>query len=172
MEVVAADAVNKRDHVDNVDGSDGISSVTRPAMHTNARTSSSSVCNEKCENDPMISNLRERIAQLTGTRPEYAEPFGVVKYQPGEFYSVHHDFGDEDAHRPMSGRILTLLIYLSDPESDDKPRTKSADGFGTGFFDPQNGETFFPALNISVPPRKYSALLWSNVAELPTSTKP
>ena len=93
---------------------------------------------------------------------------GIVKYDAGQFYNTHHDYADGDGDRPASGRLLTLLIYLSEPDAA-ADGGDSGDGGGGSGFNPRNGATYFPALNISVPPTKYSALLWSNVATLPST---
>jgi len=167
LEVAAADAKAKaRDDGSGDDASSqqlDLSSTTgRPSLNTAARTSTSSICDEQCENDALISDLRSRIAALTSGDPDFSEPLGIVKYEEGQFYKPHHDYADGDSARPASGRLLTLLIYLSEP---DEVAGGGADGDVNAA---HNGATFFPMLNVSVPPTQYSALLWSNVAVMPS----
>jgi prolyl 4-hydroxylase len=64
----------------------------------------------------------------------------VLKYELGQKYTVHHDYGAEDIHLACGPRILTFFLYLSDVE--------------------EGGETAFPSLNIAVKPKKGRALLW------------
>ena len=54
-----------------------LSSTSRPRLSTDARTSTSAICDATCEDDPLIRDLRERIANLTDTRPDFSEPFGT-----------------------------------------------------------------------------------------------
>ena len=68
----------------------------------------------------------------------------MLRYEPGQFYKTHHDqHTDPDS---LSGvRLFTFFIYLQTPDG--------------------GGYTRFPKLNISVAPRKGSALLWPNVMD-------
>ena len=77
---------------------------------------------------------------------------------------LHHDFADGDQHRPASGRLLTLLLYLSEPPSTPDYGPDGGGGRDQTSGTPRNGATYFPALNMSVTPTLYSALLWSNVS--------
>ena len=67
---------------------------------------------------------------------EHLERLNMVRYNPGEFYGVHHD-------GPM--RPVTVFIYLNDLP------------------DGAQGETYFPKLGLKFVPRKGTALMWSNV---------
>ncbi|KAL1527780.1 hypothetical protein AB1Y20_009165 [Prymnesium parvum] len=68
----------------------------------------------------------------------------VLRYERGQFYKTHHD-----QNSPQSSfwgpRMYTFFMYLNDVE--------------------EGGETHFPRLNISVKPRKGSALLWPSVLD-------
>ena len=64
--------------------------------------------------------------------------------QPGQFYRTHHD-QNTDPHSLAGVRLFTFFIYLHTPEA--------------------GGQTYFPNLNISVEPRRGSALLWPNVRD-------
>ena len=64
----------------------------------------------------------------------------MLKYETGQKYNVHHDYGKEDVGLACGPRILTFFLYLSDVE--------------------EGGETAFPSLGIAVKPKKGKALLW------------
>ena len=40
----------------------------------------------------------------------------VLRYETGQKYVTHHDFGQEDNSKPCGPRILTFFLYLSDVE--------------------------------------------------------
>ncbi|CAK0812487.1 unnamed protein product [Prorocentrum cordatum] len=69
----------------------------------------------------------------------------MVRYVSGTYYREHHDTNEQMGSSAPGHRIYTLFVYLS----------TVPDGFG--------GETSFPKLNLTVPPRAGSALLWTNV---------
>jgi prolyl 4-hydroxylase len=68
----------------------------------------------------------------------------VLRYEPGQFYKPHHDQNsDPDS---LSGvRLFTFFIYLHEPDG--------------------GGETHFPQLNLTIQPKKGSALFWTNVQD-------
>ena len=100
-----------------------------------------------CERDPVVSNLVERIANLTRVPSENFESFQVLRYRKGEKYDLHHDSAETDYGMPAGPRILTFFMYLSDVE--------------------EGGETHFPHVGpeggIKAKPRKGSAILWPSV---------
>ena len=73
------------------------------------------------------------------------ESFQVLKYEIGQRYGVHHDYGNEDRKLACGPRILTFFLYLSDVE--------------------EGGETAFPNLGLSVTPKKGKALLWPSTLD-------
>ena len=110
---------------------------------TPVRTSSTSWCNvATCLDDPLVQDVRARIANLTRVRWENAEHLQVPRYQPGQFYREHHD-QNSPRYSAWGPRLYTFFMYLSDVES--------------------GGETRFTKLNISVTPRKGAAILWPSV---------
>jgi len=113
-----------------------------------SRTSSNSWCRHDCERHPQVSNLYDKIAEVTGVPRTHYESFQVLQYLPGQRYGVHHDYGASDRGLPSGPRILTFFLYLSDVE--------------------EGGETNFPGLKIAVKPKKGRALLWpSTLSETP-----
>eukprot|EP00971_Amphidinium_carterae_P134536 2666332-Amphidinium_carterae.1 len=84
----------------------------------------------------LLFSMEQRVAQLVGLEVERMEPFNMVKYEPGEFFKVHHD---------GKFRSKTILVYLSDVPEED------------------GGETAFPTLGLQFRPRKGTGVVWPNV---------
>mmetsp|Transcript_8779 Transcript_8779/g.29283 ORF Transcript_8779/g.29283 Transcript_8779/m.29283 type:complete len:97 (-) Transcript_8779:115-405(-) len=45
----------------------------------------------------------------------YFEPFQILRYEPGQFYRVHHD-QNCGLFTPQGSRVYTFFMYLSTPE--------------------------------------------------------
>lgn len=60
--------------------------------------------------DLVVSAINRRIAQLTETTTEQAEPLQILRYGPGGEFRKHFDFGKDGGNQ----RILTAIIYLTD----------------------------------------------------------
>jgi prolyl 4-hydroxylase len=99
--------------------------------------------------DYTIKVIEARIASTTRLPLEFGEPFQVLNYQLGQEYKQHHDFfdplnpGGAKVIEMTGQRIATMLLYLNDV--------------------PKGGETFFPVLNLQIPPKKGCALLFYNI---------
>jgi prolyl 4-hydroxylase len=105
------------------------------------RTSTNSWCDvELCQGDPIIMPVIERIATVTSTNVNNSEHIQLLRYEPGQFYQQHHDYIEYQQGLPCGVRMLTLFLYLNDVE--------------------EGGGTRFPFLDITVQPRRRSALLW------------
>ncbi|GIY57587.1 prolyl 4-hydroxylase subunit alpha-2 [Caerostris darwini] len=95
---------------------------------------------------PLIPRMYRRIEAITGLSSSSAEPFQMANYGLGGHFHLHMDvlpdtetyFGPE-----MGNRVATWLTYMSDVNG--------------------GGATVFPRLNITVWPKKGSALFWYNV---------
>ena len=110
---------------------------------TAVRTSATSWCNvESCLRDLRFQEIRQRISNLTRVPWENAEHLQVLRYEPGQFYREHHD-QNSPKNSAWGPRLYTFFMYLSDVE--------------------KGGETRFTKLNISVAPKKGSAILWPSV---------
>ena len=119
--------------------------VNQPDV-TDGRTSDNTWCKEpSCMEDPLVSQVLERIATTTKTTVKHSEHLQLLKYEPGQFYVQHHDFIPYQLDLPCGARIMTLFLYLNDVV--------------------EGGNTSFPDLGISVKPKKGSALLWPNVKD-------
>jgi len=107
------------------------------------RTSSNSWCNKDCESHPDVQSVIKKIERVTKVPYSHYESFQVLRYELGQKYVAHHDYGHEERELACGPRILTFFLYLSDVE--------------------EGGETAFPLLDIAVKPKKGKALLWPSV---------
>jgi hypothetical protein len=82
----------------------------------------------ECYNHPLTQRVAERVANVTGVPVVNAEFFQVLRYEPGQFYKVHHDQNARPASL-MGVRLFTFFIYLHSPEG--------------------GGGTHFPRLNVT-----------------------
>ena len=110
-----------------------------------SRTSSNSWCRGACLAHPDVQAAIRRIEAVTKVPSGNYESFQVLKYEVGQRYGVHHDFGGQDRGLACGPRILTFFLYLSDVE--------------------EGGETAFPSLGLSVQPKKGKALLWPSTLD-------
>ena len=108
------------------------------------RTSKQCWCaDNECAANPLTRIVEERIRNVTNTPDlKHFEPLQVLKYEPGQFYKVHHD-QNSGWFTPQGVRIYTFFMYLSDVD----------EGGGTRFAD----------LNITVPAVKGTAVVWPSV---------
>ncbi len=98
--------------------------------------------------DPVITQIEERIATLTGIPYSHGENIQVVHYTVGGEYKPHYDYFNPDTkggaiHCQRGGqRKASFLMYLNTPE--------------------KGGETVFPGSRIAITPIKGDALLFYN----------
>ena len=71
--------------------------------------------------------------------PNNAEHMQLLKYGNGEYYRLHHDWIPEQLDAACGPRLL-FFLYLSDVD--------------------EGGGTQFPYLNVTVMPKRGSAVLW------------
>jgi len=100
---------------------------------SDARTSSVAYFQKR--ETPLIAQIENRIAQVTGTTVDQGEGLQVLKYEVGQEFRPHHDYfpdlGMPYEQKDKGGqRILTAIIYLSAPKL--------------------GGETEFPELGLEV----------------------
>jgi prolyl 4-hydroxylase len=76
------------------------------------------------QTDPVISQLRIKVAKLLDIPIENIEPIQFLRYRKGELYKYHHDFlkGDTITNQ----RVHTVLVYLNTLQPED--------GGATSFF--------------------------------------
>lgn len=95
-------------------------------------------CLLKSGQTPMIASIEQRIGAIAGMEVDYLERLNLVRYSPGQFFNKHHD----GRFRPK-----TVFIYLNDLADDD------------------DGETYFPELNLKFKPGKGVAIMWANTLD-------
>ncbi|RXN15121.1 prolyl 4-hydroxylase subunit alpha-1-like protein [Labeo rohita] len=83
------------------------------------------------EDNPVVSRVSQRIADITGLSKESAEDLQIQNYGIGGRYEPHYDAWDEE-----NERIATFLIYMSDVE--------------------KGGATVFPQVGVALKPKKLS----------------
>ena len=92
---------------------------------------------------PHMVTIRQRLHLARG----HADGVNVLRYEPGGFYKLHHDYiprqSEPQSWQNCGPRQLTFMLYLSDVEG--------------------GGATRFPNLGLTVAPRVGRALLWTNV---------
>jgi len=102
-----------------------------------------------CVANSTVHDFSERVAELTHVPVQNHEYVQLLRYDEGQYYQVHHDHISDQKNQACGGRLMTLLVYLSDVEA--------------------GGETHFPRLkdkagkSLRVFPKKGAGLLWSNV---------
>ncbi|KAH8276154.1 hypothetical protein KR026_002253 [Drosophila bipectinata] len=92
-----------------------------------------------------MRNIENRIRDMSGLIVEKSDDFMLINYGIGGTYAPHFDFYaySEPVRLSRGDRILTVLFYLGDVEL--------------------GGSTIFPNLNISITPKKGSAVMWYNL---------
>lgn len=95
---------------------------------------------------PLLKELEERIARITGIPFEHGEDLQILRYEVGQEYKPHHDYFDL-ANAPTAQsldtagqRIMTFLIYLNTPD--------------------EGGGTYFPEANLEFEAHEGSGLLF------------
>jgi prolyl 4-hydroxylase len=99
------------------------------------RTSSGIFLSEDDENE-LVERIEKRIAEIMGIPADNGENLQILRYLPGQEYKPHFDYFQSPS--VTNNRISTIVMYLNDVAA--------------------GGETFFPALNLSVSPRKGTAV--------------
>jgi prolyl 4-hydroxylase len=107
------------------------------------RTSTTAWCFFDCAKDPTVRRVMNRIASIIGIVDTNFEPVQILRYEKDQFYKIHNDYVGDQKTRPPGVRLLTFYFYLSDVD--------------------EGGGTNFPALNLTVAPKKGRAVLWPSV---------
>ena len=98
--------------------------------------------------DSIIRSIEARAADLCGMGQEHCEPLQIVSYTEGQKFETHHDAGtlcdDGTVELVPPRRLATLFLYLNK-------------------LPPDQGNTQFPDLGISVQPERGCGVLFSNV---------
>lgn len=122
------------------------------SLVSESRTSHNTWCQEKsCFEDPLVVPVIERVANVTKTEVTNSEYLQLLQYEPGQYYRQHHDYIPHHRDMPCGVRIMTLFIYLNDVE--------------------EGGGTHFPLLDLTIQPKKGSAVLWPSVLDQSPESK-
>jgi len=80
------------------------------------RTSTNAWCLDECFKDETTQRVLKKMEFVTNVPDTNTEYLQLLRYEIGQFYTVHHDYIEEIKNRPDGSRILTLYMYLSDVE--------------------------------------------------------
>lgn len=98
------------------------------------------------KNLDVIDLIKKRAAKIVNIPIENIEPLQLVHYGVGEQYKPHYDFFSEDilnaSEKGKGQRQVTFFVYLNSLDE------------GSG------GGTVFPKVNVKVPPKKNTAVLF------------
>ncbi|KAH8252052.1 hypothetical protein KR038_011569 [Drosophila bunnanda] len=99
------------------------------------------------EESPIRERINQRIVDMTGLNISRTDKIQIANYGLGTYFKPHFDYTSDGYVTPeastLGDRLVTILYYASDV--------------------PQGGATVFPELNISIFPRKGSAIWWFNL---------
>jgi prolyl 4-hydroxylase len=77
---------------------------------------------------PAVQEVRQRMTELTGLDPVYAEPLQGQRYAAGQEFKAHTDYFepsgvDYEAYCGIAGnRTWTAMVYLNEPEAGGATR--------------------------------------------------
>jgi len=108
-----------------------------------SRTSHNAWCDRACAQLDIVRTVSQRIGNVTGVSETQSEYLQMLRYEPGQYYKIHHDFIPSHLDFPFGPRLYTFFLYLSDVNS--------------------GGETHFPRLNVRVTPKAGRAVFWPSV---------
>jgi prolyl 4-hydroxylase len=95
------------------------------------------------QQDLIVKNIEQRVAQTTNVSSVHIEPMQVVRYLEGQEFRPHHDWFHPDyCKNGGKQRRYTFFVYLNSI--------------------PEGGETVFPLLDKSFKPVEGDALFWEN----------
>ena len=117
--------------------------------HTSlSKTRTNSVSWLRVDQSPIIASVFEKVAKISKHSPNACDRIQVARYLEGQYFNTHMDafnlkteFGKQQVRR-HGQRLLTALCYLND-----------------GFV---GGETIFPELLLSIPPKRGDVLVFEN----------
>ncbi|KAG7364995.1 2-oxyglutarate/Fe(II) oxygenase [Nitzschia inconspicua] len=107
------------------------------------RTSTNAWCLGSCMEDEIAIGVVRRIEEITSIPETNSENLQLLRYEPDQYYQEHSDYIPYQKDRQCGVRILTFYMYLNDVE--------------------EGGGTRFPALNMTVTPKRGRAVLWPSV---------
>ena len=118
---------------------------TYGSVESTGRTSSNAWCTDECFENPITTQVLEKLEKLTGIPDANAEYLQLLKYDVTQRYESHHDFITFHSRRAQGVRILTAFLYLNDVD--------------------EGGGTHFNTLDLTCMPKKGRVLLWASVKD-------
>ena len=183
--------------------------LATPAEPYPKRTASYRWCLNDCRKEAVNVELSKRAADLLGAPTvNHTESWHVLQFTHRQQVTLHHDFMDDERHKPGGPRLLALKVFLADVQNGGAVHSRAAKGrnfkssylgrfplvSADSFVDersslgaisnvnvflwnarPRNGhveatlnhpcaaQVHFPAINVTVAPRKDAALLFALV---------
>ena len=107
--------------------------------------------------DTLLSRLSERLSSITELPASHCEKWQAAAYDTGGRFELHTDHLTSFNTIPSGGRLCTLLIYLSEAV------TSATEGGEGHHHTHVGGFTEFPALNVTIVPRRGHAIFFHNV---------
>lgn len=105
-EITALLETNKGKFERSTDAGELLPDGTLRRIESSSRTSENAWCNhEDCQNNEVVNNLIERIAELTMVPGINQEYFQVLKYEVGQYYVSHNDFIPTHVDMPCGPRV-------------------------------------------------------------------
>ena len=92
--------------------------------------------------DKIIEKIVKKVSKLVSIDFKNAERLQFVSYENDEKFGFHTDYFPNNQEDGDDQRLVTALIYLNDVE--------------------ENGETYFPMLDIKIKPKMGKILIWKN----------
>ncbi len=77
-----------------------------------SRTSSHTWCKLECAQDETVVAVNNRISNMTELPVVNSESLQLLRYDPGQFYTLHHDYIDTELERQQGVRMITVFLYL------------------------------------------------------------
>ena len=127
------------------------STVISPEKHIQHESRTSENCWIEHNANEMIHEVSKRLSILVQMPIRNAEQYQLVYYKKGTEYKPHFDSFDyetEDGKKnwePGGQRMITVIAYLNDVE--------------------EGGETGFPELDITIPPKKGDTVVFHNTIQ-------
>ena len=118
---------------------------TYDSLQSNGRTSTNAWCVDDCYQNATTKAVLHKLEELTGIPDANSEYLQLLRYEPGQFYEMHHDYIPHHIDRAQGVRILTAFLYLNDVE--------------------EGGGTHFNDMDITCQPKRGRIVLWPSVKD-------
>lgn len=87
-----------------------VSRGQRSVTISERRTSRNAWCFKECENDPIVEAVTQRVEELIQHPRSHYESYQLLKYEPGQYYKVHHDMTPSEEHKTLGPGPRTLTV--------------------------------------------------------------